>query len=374
VTPAVAIVMPIGDRRGGAQAMLLDLVREGSDNGVRWLPILLEDGPLAVQLRATGNAVEVIQAGRIRQPSHFASTVARIARYGRAREIVAVLGWMAKGQLYGGLAARVAGVPAVWFQHGLPERRSGIDRIATMLPARAILTCSRASAQAQSSLRPHRPVRVVYPGIELGRFDPGSLATPAEARRRLRLPEAGPIVGMVGRLQRWKGMHVLVQAMPAVLARYPLAHCVIVGGSHHLEPDYSTFLRAQIRARGLEERVLLVGPQYDVPLWMQAMDVIVHASDQEPFGIVVIEAMALAKPVVATDRAGPREIVTHGIDGFLTPYGDPNSLARAILRYLDDPALADRMGRAARARAGEFSAARFAGATADALLQIVGSG
>jgi glycosyltransferase involved in cell wall biosynthesis len=365
--------MPIGDRRGGAEAMLLDLVREGSDNGVRWLPILLEDGPLAAQLRATGITVAVIRAGRIRQLSHLASTVTRIARYGRAREIVAVLGWMAKGQLYGGLAARVAGVPAVWYQLGLPERRSGIDRIATMLPARAILACSRASAQAQSSLRPHRPVRVVYPGIELGRFDPGSLPTPADARRRLHLPETGPIVGMVGRLQRWKGMHVLVQAMPAVLAQYPLAHCVIVGGSHDLEPDYSSFLRHQIRARGLEERVLLVGLQHEVPLWMQAMDVIVHASDQEPFGIVVVEAMALAKPVVATDRAGPREIVTHGIDGLLAPYGDPNVLARAILRYLDDPALAGRIGQAARARASEFSTVRYASAAADALLHLVGS-
>jgi len=89
------------------------------------------------------------------------------------------------------------------------------------------------------------------------------------------------------------------------------------------------------------------------------MDVVVHASDREPFGIVVVEAMALGKPVVAGAEGGPREIITEGVDGLLAPYEDAEALARQILRYLDDPAFARRMGEAARRRARDFSPEAF---------------
>jgi glycosyltransferase involved in cell wall biosynthesis len=122
-------------------------------------------------------------------------------------------------------------------------------------------------------------------------------------------------------------MHVLVDAAPALLAAHPDAHVVIVGGRHEMEARYEADLFAQIDRLGLKERVIMAGFQTNVPEWMQAMDIIVHASDNEPFGIVVIEAMALGKPVVAGNAAGPTEIITEGVDGILTPYGDAQRLA-----------------------------------------------
>ena len=86
------------------------------------------------------------------------------------------------------------------------------------------------------------------------------------------------------------------------------------------------------------------------------MDIIVHASDREPFGIVVIEAMALGKPVVAGAAGGPAEVITPGVDGLLAPFGDAPALAQALLRYLDDPALAARCAQGAALRARDFSA------------------
>ena len=196
--------------------------------------------------------------------------------------------------------------------------------------------------------------------MELERFEPERLPSPREAKRRLGLPTEGPLIGIVGRLQRWKGMHVLVEAMPRILQAHPDAHCVVVGGDHALEPDYPDWLRERIDALGLANKVTLAGLQHNVPEWMQAMDVVVHASDREPFGIVVIEALALGKPVVAGDAAGPTEIITDGVDGLLTRYGDAPALAQAVLRYLDDPAFAARTGTAARQRAQEFSTRRYA--------------
>jgi glycosyltransferase involved in cell wall biosynthesis len=148
--------------------------------------------------------------------------------------------------------------------------------------------------------------------------------------------------------------------MPAVLAKHPDAHCVIVGGAHAMEADYESSLRAQIEGAGLRERVVMAGFQSAIPEWMQAMDVIVHASDTEPFGIVVIEAMALGKAVVAGSEGGPKEIITDGVDGLLAPYGDAPRLASQILRFLDDPAFMQATGAAARERALQFAPERYA--------------
>lgn len=352
--------MPLAEQRGGGELMLLHLMQQGRGAGVEWLVVFLEDGPMVGQVRELGVEAHVVEAGRLREVPRFLGAVAVVARFARREKVQLVVGWMNQGQLYGSPAARLAGVPSVWYQLGIALRPGWNDRMATRLPALGILACSQAGADAQARIAPERPLRVVYPGVELERFEPERLPPPQEARRRLGLPAAGPLIGIVGRLQRWKGMHVLIEAMPAVLRAHPDAHCVVVGGDHAQEPEYPALLRERVCALGLEDRVTLAGLQGNIPEWMQAMDVVVHASDREPFGIVVIEAMALGKPVVAGDAAGPTEIITDGVNGLLSPYGDAPALARAVGRYLDDPEFAHRTGAAARERAQEFSTQRYA--------------
>jgi glycosyltransferase involved in cell wall biosynthesis len=148
--------------------------------------------------------------------------------------------------------------------------------------------------------------------------------------------------------------------MPAVLARHPDAHLVIVGGAHETEPDYPVALAEQVRRLSLAGHITFAGFRTEIPRWMHAMDIVVHASDTEPFGIVVIEAMALGKPVVAGAAGGPAEVITEGVDGLLAPYGDSGVLATAILRYLDDPALAASCAARARIRAQAFEESHYA--------------
>ena len=201
---------------------------------------------------------------------------------------------------------------------------------------------------------------VVYPGAELERFNAATLPDPAVARRNLGLPPTGPLIGIIGRLQRWKGMHVLIEAMPSILKTHSDACAVIVGGVHYTEPNYPAYLQQRVSALNLDGHVVMAGLQHNIPEWMQAMDIIVHASDREPFGIVIIEAMAMGKPVVAGDAGGPTEIITEGVNGLLAPYENADALAQAILRYLDDPSLAARLGSAAKQRAADFSTQRYA--------------
>jgi glycosyltransferase involved in cell wall biosynthesis len=99
----------------------------------------------------------------------------------------------------------------------------------------------------------------------------------------------------------------------------------------------------------------MVGFQTNVADWMTAADVFVHASDREPFGIVVLEALALGTPVVATDTAGPTEVIKDGETGFLTPFGDAQALADRIDHYLSHPETACRIGKAGALRSQEFT-------------------
>lgn len=359
--PRVLVVMPLAEQLGGGEMMFRHLLQHAPRDVVEWIVVFTQDGPMVAESRALGHETHLIPAGRMRQlPRRWRASRA-IARLAERREVSLILGWMVAAQLLTGVAALLTRprIPNAWYQVGRP-RPDWLDRLATRLPARAVLVLSRDAAAAQARVKPLRALRLVYPGAALERFHAVASESPADLRAAFGLPATGPLVGTVGRLQRWKGIHHLIDAMRLVRARHPDAHLVIVGGPHATEPEYPAELRARVAQASLTEAVTFAGFQEDVPRWMQAMDILVHAADREPFGIVVVEAMALGKPVVAGGEGGPREVITDGEHGLLAPYGDANAMAKAIGRFIDDPAFAARCGAAARARAEDFAAQRFA--------------
>ena len=371
----VAILMPMGTQRGGGELMLRELLAHTQDTNISWTVIFFEDGPLVSEFQALNADTFIIPTGRLRHVHRYVWSIQRIADLIRSESIDLVISWSGKPHLYGSPAALLAGVPAAWYQLGCPRGRhlSWMDRLATVLPAQCIFTLSEFGSAGQENLWPYRPTRLVYPSATLSKFDPDQLPSPVEARRQLNLPEEGPLIGIVGRLQRWKGIHVFIEAMPYVLEAYPDAHGVIVGGKHDLEPDYPDLLTDLIVKHKLGDHITVAGFQENIPLWMQAMDVVVHASDHEPFGIVIIEAMALGKPVIAGAEGGPKEIITHNQHGLLAPYGDDETLADGILRYLDDPDFARDVGQAARERAHDFSPEAYAERFTETLYDVVPS-
>ena len=365
----VLVVMPLGEQLGGGEMMFRQLMEHGRGHGIEWIAVFTKDGPMVAETRAYGVETHLIEAGRIRQLGKRIGAVRRIAALARERQVSLVFGWMVSSQLLAGPAAWLADIPAAWYQVGLP-RPDWIDRFATFCRARGIVVLSKDVAAAQARIAPVRPQQLVYPGASLEKFDSVRAESPAALRRRFSLPSTGPLIGIVGRLQRWKGMHTLVAAMPAVRARHPDAHMVIVGGAHDTEPGYGDELKALARRLGVEGAVTFAGYQADVPHWMQAMDIVVHASDREPFGIVVVEAMALAKPVIAGAAGGPAEVITDGQDGLLAPFDDVPALAKAVTRFLDDPEFAERCGAAAHTRAQDFSAQHYAARLVDAVREL----
>jgi glycosyltransferase involved in cell wall biosynthesis len=248
----------------------------------------------------------------------------------------------------------------MWFQAGAPSGLAPLDRAATAIPARRVVVVSRGVQRAQRRLLPRRSTTVVYPAVDLEHFDSNRVGTVRTVRHRLGLPGHGLVFGSIGRLDSWKGFGVLLAAVRAVIERHPSATFVLVGGPHEFNPGYAAQLDEQARRLGLGDRVRLVGHQDNPEEWMQAMDVFIHASQNEPFGMVVIEAMALGKAVIASAEGGPTEVITPTVNGLLSPYGNAHELAQAIIRLLDDPDLRQAMGEAARRRAQDFGVRRYA--------------
>lgn len=358
----VLFTVPWARRSGGAEEMLQGLIEDAGANGLEPELVFLEDGPWAAELRAAGVRVEVVPAGRLRQPLAFLRTVRALARIIRARRPELIVNWTAKTQLYGAPAALLAGRGrrVLWWQHSIP-RGHWLDRAATLLPARAIGCTSQAAAEAQQLMRPRRPTFVVAAGTR----DPRTQARP-EAPAAIALPAGVPVVGMVGRLQPWKGQDRLLRAV-ALLRPRPL-HLLLVGGdSFELAPKYARTLPALVQELGLTDSVSMTGEVAEAGPYIERMDILVNASEQEPFGIVLLEAMARAVAVVAVDSGGPREIVQDGLSGVLARSGDPADLAEAVARLLDSEPQRATLAAAGRERferlyTREAMGARFAGA------------
>jgi glycosyltransferase involved in cell wall biosynthesis len=195
--------------------------------------------------------------------------------------------------------------------------------------------------------------------------DPGVVALGKERGALPTVPAGEPVLVACGRLTEQKGFTHLLNALAEVRRHVP-AHLWLVG-----EGPLRDALREEAARLGVGDAVWFAGFQRNPFQYMAAADIFVLSSLWEGFGNVLVEAMALGTPVVATACPhGPDEIITHDETGCLVPCGDPAALAREILRVLRDPALAQRLADAGRSRAQAFAAPRIAAAYGDFLARI----
>lgn len=249
------------------------------------------------------------------------------------------------------LAACMARVPCVCHVRDF-ERLNWFDRRLASTAARFIYISQAVQRSHIAAGAPCTKGRVVYNGLDLEAFDAGLDAQ--AGRQSFLLAPDEPAVGVVGRLESWKGHDVYLRAMALVQQVVPRVRGIIVGGSVPHEPDYRASLLALQQDLRLTERVMFFDHRSNVPAMMSALDVLVLASTSpEPFGRVLIEAMAASKPVVATNGGATPEIIEDGEQGLLVAPGDPSALADAVIRILADRGLASSMGRKGRLRVQE---------------------
>jgi glycosyltransferase involved in cell wall biosynthesis len=164
------------------------------------------------------------------------------------------------------------------------------------------------------------------------------------------VPREALLLGTVANLLPLKGYEVMLDALPAILSAMPAVRYLIIGGG---EAEYGARLKTMAVERGIAERVHFAGFQDSVASYLSALDLYVHPSLKEAFGLAVVEAMAMGKAVVATTTGGLPEVVAQGETGLLVPPGDAESLAAAVVSLLEDKVRREQMGRKGRARAQE---------------------
>lgn len=182
--------------------------------------------------------------------------------------------------------------------------------------------------------------RVIHNGIDLPRF-----LDYREGMRPFAGPAGAPVVGAVGSLTAEKGVDVLLQTMPGLLGRYPRLQLCVVG-----DGPLRSQLQKMARELGIGEQVHFPGIVADVRTWLAHFDVLVAPSRREGLPTVLLEAMALGRPVVASRVGGIPEIVTDGVSGLLVPADVPDELGQAIDLLLRDKGKRLGMGQAGRER------------------------
>jgi glycosyltransferase involved in cell wall biosynthesis len=340
----ILITVPWAQRLGGAETMLQTVLAGARERDEDLEFVFFEPGPWAQELADDGFHVEVICTGRLRQAHRWVASVVRLARILRRRNPDLILNWAAKTQLYGSPAAVLAGMGrrVVWWQQMIPTG-GWVDRCATMLPAAAIACYSQAAADAQARLLPRRRTLVIPAGAPPPDAGPATMT--------LDLPSDRPVVGLVGRLQQWKGQDRLLRAQSILRARGHDLHLLIVGGdAYGLAREYAESLPRLIEELDLTGAVTMTGQVPDAGPFIERMDILVNASDPEPFGIVLLEGMARGAAVVAVDSGGPAEFVADGRTGVLAHSGEPSAMADAIEPLLLSPALRQRLAAAGRER------------------------
>jgi len=349
---------------GGGELVVLDHIRFLRREGVATTLLLFEDGPLVNRAKAEGASVRVLPftwgGGKFRSGSRVLRQVVRALELLAGRRHDLVVSYTFNDLILVGLAARFTGVPLVYRAQGDvfgPAAGGGDTWLGRYLPKMMRFLRPRflpTTAGEAERLQPRGwgPVTTVPLGVRLPEAANQNQAP--QLRQNLGWGTNIPIVALFGRLIPWKGQDVFLRALGMLRRQGVNCGAWIVGDAEFGGGDeYVTALNELAIQEGLTDRVNFLRFREDVPALMSASDIVCHASWFEPFGMVIAEAMAAGRPVVASDVSGPREIVAEGETGYLVPPGDFTALAATLGRLISDPDERRRLGQNGAERARE---------------------
>ena len=345
------------DQIAGAEKSLLALIR-GMDRRF-FLPsfVLPSDGEFAQAVREAGASVAFCPFPPLRTVrwDHLFKTIEALGRIVSRLNPHLLHGNTPRTNLYAGWVGRRRAIPVVWHARNLIYGKMvDVERVFSFLPQRIVCNSEAIRDRFRGLKGFEDRVVTIYSGVDLSEFRPG--LDEGGIRREFGVGEA-PLVALVARLGIGKGHETFVQAAQSVARRFPNARFLVVGRAEDKEDQERViFLKKLVERFGLASQVIFTGYRRDMPFLMAALTLLVVATEAEPFGRVILEAMASAKPVVGTATGGTPELIREGETGFLVPPMDPEALAEAIVRLLRNPGEAKRMGENGRRRVeAEFS-------------------
>jgi glycosyltransferase involved in cell wall biosynthesis len=352
---------------GGAEISLRELIQALDRRMFKPIVACPPGGQFADEIERSGIVVHRVNIARFKR-SGKVSGIARqaVGMPAAARALMAIVrehdvrivhSNSTHAHVYGALVARLAGIPSVW--HVRDSVRLGMTgRILQSLSSKIVVP-SRSAVQSVFGGGMEQGKIVVIPnGIDLKKWSSESAALQdsrmgsggaINIRKEYGIGENEIVIAMVAQLVPWKRQHDFIAAAGLVARKRPDVRFFIIGedmfGDHR---RYAEDLRKTAGDLKLDGRVVFTGRRNDMVDAMASIDVLVLPSLNEPFGRVVIEAMAVKKPVIATNDGGPAEIIEDGVSGFLVPPRLPSALAESMMSLIDDTDRRKRMGSAGR--------------------------
>lgn len=323
---------------GGSATSLIDIVSHL--DRAKYDPLVVCPTPGELPIRLTEAGIPVVVHGlsslRAGEVGRFTAEACWYARFLRREQIALVHGNTGGSRRSLVLASWLCGIPYVQHvRNPVQEARNGF---AFRVAARIVANSDSIAGPLRADPLFGRKTLTIYNAVDLSRYEC------ADDRRAELGCATGRVIGFVGQLVPRKGLDVLIRAMPEILRRHPDALLVIVGCAPPGEAMYEAECRRLAAELGIAGRVQFTGYRRDVPAWMRTFTVFALPTRSEPFGKVVIEAMAAGCPVVVTAVGGIPEIVRDPAVGTLVPPDDIGRVAMEVIRYLDDRHLARRVG------------------------------
>ena len=359
---------------GGSHQVLFD-VAAGLDRQ-RYTPMVLfyQENIFSARLRERGVEVHAFdhvrkreralhQRGRVIDlPAAYIGPIARRVRFLREQrvDLIHINNSPKVGKDDWLPASRIVGIPCIASAVGdAPGEQTALKRL-LFRSFDYVMPCSQylADAMQRAGYAPEQ-MDLVYPGVDIEGFRGRVHCSREEVRAELGIGPDVVLASMVGNIREWKGQHVVLAALQRLSASVrDRVHVMFIGAATPADEPFRRSLEATVASGGLNRVVSFLGSRLDVPDLVNAADLAIHASVKpEPFGLVVVEAMALGKPVIGASTGGPAEVLTSDC-GVTHDVRDPGELARALTRLVNDPAERARLGANALLRVEQFTVQR----------------
>lgn len=355
MTPKRILVVDDAAYIGGAEVTLLCLLKNLDKRKFKPIFIVSAQGALWEKLnkmQIETVVVKMCSLERTRSPLKllfyvFYSlwTVASLIYHIKKRGVSLIHTNSEKAHIFGCIAGKLGGIPVIPHYQDLPQnvKTRRLMSFLMRVAARKVIVNSRAVANIFSkNEKNYGKAVLVYPAVDLDEFNPSVGCN--DIKREFSLLESYPIIGIIGQILPWKGHREFLKAASMVKDAFPGAKFLIVGEVPLRYRQYKVELLNQMRKLDLSEYVIFTGFRKDIPKIIAGLDILVLTSWEEPFGRVLIEAMAMQKPVIGTNAGGVPEIINDGGNGFLVPPKDPDSLAEAMLKTARNREKARKMG------------------------------
>jgi len=356
---------------GGAEVAILTLLKKMDRSRFEVTVILPSPGPFSEALQDIDVPISIIRLpmglihlkrGRVFRSFlllfvsifylHF--FLLKLCIYLKRRNFQLILTNTIKAHLYGSIAARLCSIPLVWRFHDIlfsPDFSPLLVRFIVFfgnLFPRKILAVSRATQDSlvKNGVKERR-TEVIFNAIDEDLFEISESFK--DIREEYHLDPTVKLVGCIGRIIPQKGQMVLLRAIPGVLERYRDTFFLIVGDAFLREEAYKNELLEFIDKNGIEDRIRFTGFRKDIRRVINSLDVMVFPSiTPEAFGLSTLEAMSLAKPVIASDVGGIREMIEDRESGLLVEPNRPEQITEAILCLFNCPEVSGRIGQKAK--------------------------